>query len=261
MATGVVLALAMASVGAWAQGAGPADHPGDPVGSAWRCVLPYGQAVTSAMNLRERFPLALASCEARPARRVAAPARLVPAAAMPPAAWPAPVVVIQAPSTVARRAPPDTPRGSDTPPSADSEVTPAAAEATHQAIVLDSSRRHGLDPALVMAMIQVESGQDARARSPKGALGLMQVMPATARRFGLADANALFNPRTNIEVGTRYLAHLQTMFDGRVDLMLAAYNAGEGAVVKHGMKVPPYAESQAYVRRVMARMPHRPNRF
>ncbi|MBN8440593.1 MAG: lytic transglycosylase domain-containing protein [Thauera sp.] len=108
---------------------------------------------------------------------------------------------------------------------------------------------HGLDPALALAVVHIESAGRSDARSPKGALGLMQLMPATAQRYGVADA---FDADANLRGGIRYLRDLVQQF-GSVELALAAYNAGEGAVLRHGRRIPPYAETQAYVPKVLAR--------
>ena len=109
------------------------------------------------------------------------------------------------------------------------------------------ARRHGVDPLLVRAVIRAESNFDPRAVSPKGAAGLMQLMPETAQRYGV---NNRFDPAQNVDGGVRYLRDLMAMFDGNLSLALAAYNAGEGAVIKHGRRIPPYPESQQYVVRV-----------
>ena len=106
--------------------------------------------------------------------------------------------------------------------------------------------RHQVDPDLIHAIVHVESGYDSRAVSPKGALGLMQLVPATARRFGVEDP---FDPRQNIEGGTSYLKYLLGLFDGNLALSLAAYNAGENSVLREG-GIPPFPETQEYVRRV-----------
>lgn len=106
--------------------------------------------------------------------------------------------------------------------------------------------RYGVDPALVRAVIHAESGFNAQATSPKGAMGLMQLMPGTAREVGVANA---YVPEQNIRGGVQYLAGLLAQFRNDVTLAAAAYNAGPGAVEKY-RTVPPYAETQAYVKRV-----------
>jgi len=114
-----------------------------------------------------------------------------------------------------------------------------------------------IDMALLQAVIATESGFDASAVSPKGAIGLMQVMPATAARYGVTSdqggtvAAKLTDPRTNIHTGARYLRDLIQMFPGQLELAVAAYNAGEGAVQKAGNRIPAYKEPQAYARSVM----------
>ncbi len=120
-----------------------------------------------------------------------------------------------------------------------------------------AAREHGIDYALLQAVVATESGFDARAVSPKGALGLMQLMPATAERYGVradrrrTQAAKLFDPQVNIAAGARYLADLMQRFSGQLDLALAAYNAGPGAVDQAGGKVPPYRETQNYVKTVL----------
>jgi soluble lytic murein transglycosylase-like protein len=108
-----------------------------------------------------------------------------------------------------------------------------------------------VSPDLIHAVISAESNYDARAVSPRGARGLMQLMPATARRFGLADP---FVERDNVYAGARYLKWLLDYFSGDLELALAGYNAGEQAVVRAGRKIPQYPETQAYVRRVIANL-------
>jgi len=110
-----------------------------------------------------------------------------------------------------------------------------------------AAARHRISEALVLAVIAVESAGRPRARSPKGAQGLMQLIPATARRFGVADA---FDPVQNVAGGVAYLDFLLARFGGDLILALAGYNAGEGAVERHA-GVPPYAETRAYVVRVL----------
>lgn len=111
----------------------------------------------------------------------------------------------------------------------------------------------GIDAALLQAVVDQESGFDPLAVSPAGAAGLMQLMPATARRFGVRDR---FDPAQNLRGGARYLAWLLQHFDQDLDLALAAYNAGEGSVRRHGNRIPPFAETQAYVRAVRQRYAH-----
>lgn len=110
--------------------------------------------------------------------------------------------------------------------------------------------RHGIDEALLRAVIHVESGFNPRARSPAGAAGLMQLMPATAQRFGVTDR---FDVGQNVQGGARYLRVLLDLFDGDLHLALAAYNAGEAAVRRFGNRVPPFPETRAYVPAVLER--------
>jgi soluble lytic murein transglycosylase-like protein len=113
-------------------------------------------------------------------------------------------------------------------------------------LVEKSAGEHKVDPKLVHAIIQVESGYNTRALSRKGARGLMQLIPATAARFGVQNS---FNPGQNIEGGVTYLKYLLDLFDGNVPLSVAAYNAGENAVLKKG-GIPAYPETVDYVQRV-----------
>jgi soluble lytic murein transglycosylase-like protein len=112
------------------------------------------------------------------------------------------------------------------------------------------AQKHALPPQLVHAVISVESGYNPNAVSPKGAMGLMQLIPSTARRFGVSNA---FNPIQNVEGGAKYLQYLLDLYKGDYALALAAYNAGEGAVAKHG-GVPPYAETVNYLQLVKKRL-------
>lgn len=109
-----------------------------------------------------------------------------------------------------------------------------------------AATRHGLDPELVLAVVRVESCFDPRARSTAGALGLMQLMPATARELGVNDP---FDPVANLDGGSRYLARMLARHGGDVTLALAAYNAGPGNVARHG-GVPPFPETRSYIERV-----------
>jgi soluble lytic murein transglycosylase-like protein len=114
-------------------------------------------------------------------------------------------------------------------------------------LIVESGKRNAVDPLLLYAIMHQESTFKQRAVSPKGARGLMQLMPGTARRFGVSS---IFDPKQNIEGGARYMRFLLDYFDNSVPLALAGYNAGEGAVIKYGYRVPPYAETQEYVRRI-----------
>lgn len=118
----------------------------------------------------------------------------------------------------------------------------------YENLIEDISVRHGVDPRLTRAVIQVESAFDARAVSSKGARGLMQLIPATGERFGV---NNFFDPADNIQGGVRFLRFLIDKFDGSADLVLAAYNAGENLVERLG-RVPAFPETLDYVRKVRA---------
>lgn len=114
------------------------------------------------------------------------------------------------------------------------------------------ARAYDIDPAFLAAIIQVESRQNPAAVSPKGAVGLMQVMPSTARRFGLTPAR-LTDPLDNLSVGAVYLKSLQQRYGDNLPLVLAAYNAGEGAVERHHRRPPPYRETTGYIANVLGR--------
>jgi soluble lytic murein transglycosylase-like protein len=113
--------------------------------------------------------------------------------------------------------------------------------------IVESGRRNSVDPLLLYSIMHQESSFKARALSYKGARGLMQLMPGTASRFGVRD---IWDPKQNIEGGARYMRFLLDLFAGDVQLALAGYNAGEGAVLKYGYQVPPYNETREYVRRI-----------
>lgn len=114
--------------------------------------------------------------------------------------------------------------------------------------ILAAAQETKVDPALIRAVISVESGYNPSARSSAGAVGLMQLMPETAQRYGVKDR---LDPAQNIHGGARYLRDLQLMFDNNLQLVLAAYNAGEQAVMKYGRRIPPYRETAAYVPKVL----------
>lgn len=135
------------------------------------------------------------------------------------------------------------------------EISPDYKSVRH--LLREAARMHDIDYALLQALIATESGFDAAAVSPKGAVGLMQLMPATARGYGLTDqqrkpvARQLQDARTNIQVGCRHLRHLMNKFPQRLDLALAAYNAGLRTVREAGSQVPSIRETQDYVRTVL----------
>lgn len=111
-----------------------------------------------------------------------------------------------------------------------------------------AAKLHGLDPALLHAVVAVESGYNPKALSNKGAAGLMQLMPETARRYAVSD---IWDPRQNLNGGASYLRDLLSLFNNNLSLALAAYNAGEGAVIQHGNRIPPFPETRGYVPRVL----------
>lgn len=118
----------------------------------------------------------------------------------------------------------------------------------YSVVVAQVAGKYGIEAALLHAVISVESGYNAKAVSKRGAAGLMQLMPATAKRYGVAD---VFDPADNVRAGAQYLNDLLKLFDNDIRLALAAYNAGEGAVIKYGKRIPPYRETVAYVPRVV----------
>ncbi len=118
----------------------------------------------------------------------------------------------------------------------------------YRAFVDSAAKTYGVDPHLIQAVIAVESAYNPTAISPKGASGLMQLMPETARRYGVRN---IFDPQENILGGVRYLRDLLVMFNNDYKLVLAGYNAGENAVIRSGNRIPPYAETLAYVPKVM----------
>ncbi|MBI5902060.1 MAG: lytic transglycosylase domain-containing protein [Deltaproteobacteria bacterium] len=118
----------------------------------------------------------------------------------------------------------------------------------YDVIIRDTASRYGIDPKLVKAIVKAESDFDAGAVSSKGARGLMQLMPETSRLMGVKDVH---DPEDNVEGGIRYFSRLLKMFNWNVPLAVAAYNAGENAVQRHGNKVPPYSETRSYVKKVL----------
>lgn len=124
-----------------------------------------------------------------------------------------------------------------------------ANKAKYKPLVESISKKHGLPNWLIAAVIHAESLYNPQAVSSAGAVGLMQLMPGTAERYGVYDRK---NPEQNVEAGVRYLNDLLVMFDNNLDLALAAYNAGENAVRRYGNRIPPYKETRNYVQKVKA---------
>jgi soluble lytic murein transglycosylase-like protein len=128
-------------------------------------------------------------------------------------------------------------------------ITPISPQKAYEGAILEAAERYRLDPALIRSVIQIESGFNALAVSPVGAQGLMQLMPFVSDEMGVEDP---FNPRENIMGGARLLRRLLNHFDGNVKLTLAGYNAGPGAVARFRGRVPPYKETQNYVKKITA---------
>ncbi len=200
-----------------------------PAPERWACTLADGVPRVVASDLARAYPDATERCRPLPVPQPAASASAAP----PRRAPRGPIVAPR------KRAPAAAPLAG---------LTPDLAAAVDR-----YSARSRLDPLLVGALVSVESAWRVDARSSKGALGLMQLMPETARRYGVDGGTALLDPGLNLDVGTRHLGMLQARYGERLDLVLAAYNAGEGAVQRHGERVPPYAETQAYVNDVLQR--------
>ncbi|MGV3617568.1 MAG: lytic transglycosylase domain-containing protein [Fimbriimonas sp.] len=128
-------------------------------------------------------------------------------------------------------------------------ITPTHSEGELRSMATEAAQRHGLDPQLFEALVEQESAFNPTARSKVGALGLTQLMPRTAESLGVTDPT---DPYQNLNGGARYLADMMKQFDGDPRLALAAYNAGPGAVTRHG-GIPPYAETRNYVDRIMTK--------
>lgn len=127
-------------------------------------------------------------------------------------------------------------------------ILPSCGDPELDRLILEAGTRYGVDPRLVYCVIRQESNFKTEAKSHKNAQGLMQMIPATAERFGVKD---VYDPGQNIEGGTKYLRWLLKRFNGNVKLALAGYNAGEGAVEKSGNKVPDYVETKNYVKKIV----------
>lgn len=147
--------------------------------------------------------------------------------------------------------------GASAPPGSRSVDGRTSSRGNLRALVDRLSRQEGLDPRLVDALVQAESGYNPRAVSKKGAIGLMQLMPQTARRLNVEDP---FDPEQNVRGGVREFSRLINRYSGNLSLALAAYNAGEGAVLRY-RGIPPYPETRGYVARIMETYTGRPYQF
>jgi soluble lytic murein transglycosylase-like protein len=201
-------------------------------------------------------PPAVPAQTAPPAAAPAMPANETPAP--PPESSPAPsagsVEALQVPP---RQVPPDSPAPAPATspkkpsrPRLDFDESLGKPKAPFAEQIYEIAVRHAINPHLVAALVHVESAFNPRAVSRKGACGLMQLLPETARRFGLKKKKEIFDPVKNLEAGIRYLKWLNKRFNGDVHRVLAAYNAGEGAVDRFG-GIPPYRETQQYVRKIL----------
>lgn len=148
-----------------------------------------------------------------------------------------------------RSAPADAAVTCDAVPVKSSAKPPKEEGSGYHAVIAQAAARHGIAASLLHAVIAVESAFDPGAVSRRGAGGLMQLMPETARRYGVAN---VFDPADNVRAGAQYLAYLMELFDNDLSLALAAYNAGEGAVIRYGRRIPPFRETVSYVSRVNA---------
>ncbi|SFJ68135.1 Transglycosylase SLT domain-containing protein [Caulobacter sp. UNC279MFTsu5.1] len=199
---------------------------------AYECETEDGLKFSSPQALNEKFSLALADCRAETQPTAASEQLRLYDAPVTATAVISAGRITGTPIVVASRG--------------------LAGTALYAAQTAAAARDYDIDPDLLRAVMHVESRGDAAAVSPKGARGLMQIMPATARRFGVREPLVeLSDPMVNIRTGAAYLKTLQRRFGNNLELVLAAYNAGEGAVIKYGLKTPPYRETQGYVTSVM----------
>lgn len=143
---------------------------------------------------------------------------------------------------------------SPNPQSTPSKKTPSARSANAMSMVRSAARKYGLDPAVLLALIDVESSFNSEAVSSTGARGLMQLMPATARQYGLRRTLDLHDPAVNVDLGARHLSDLLAAHQGNLTMALASYNAGQPAVKRHGGAIPAYRETMLYVPAVLSRI-------
>ncbi len=218
-----------------------------------------------SVALRQRFALAAAACpvveETTPAAQVTRPTREAEAAHLQLFSRPGLVSTVgtersgdaaQTPAAAGSVAP-TSPGAPTTKPNRRPVGHRPDSRAVQLAPQIDATaQRHDIDPLLLHAIAHVESRHNPQARSHAGALGVMQVMPATAQRFGVSHAPALHDVRTNLDVSATYLKTLQRRFQGQLHLVLAAYHAGEGAVERSGRRVPDNGQTPGYVAQVLA---------
>jgi soluble lytic murein transglycosylase-like protein len=203
--------------------------------AAWRCVDPWGHVYLAGQDLGQ----AGMTCDPGEPEAEAADAAVAPEAAAPPLPAQRGMLVLAPPARVPAWLLPGS--------------AGTASRTAYDALIDSVAQAYGQDAALMRAIVQVESGFDPNAVSPKGAIGLMQVMPSTAALFGLArPQQALFEPESNLRTGAQFLRSLLLRFAGDAELAVAAYNAGPGAVMRSGYAVPAFPETRDYVRNVMA---------
>lgn len=232
----ICVMLASASVFSHAQALDPQTLPP----ATWDCVTSDGRHFVMRQQVQPRLTLLTCSPRAsEPAQWVQSTRPTKSALIAWPSVRPTEVALFDAPTVQASVATPLT--------------SLRIQDGSMLSLIQDISHRYGHDPALIKAVIHVESRFRQNAVSPKGAVGLMQLMPATAARYGWKSGREdLSEPALNIRIGAAYLRDLLKMFPEDPLLALAAYNAGEGAVQRHGRRIPPYRETQNYVRSVMA---------
>ena len=207
------------------------------------CLTASSVSAQLAYYIDERGRKIYINPEPKPAAKAKAPAA---ATKKPAAVLPQPQVLPSAKSGPSPFAPPPGLATAIMPPAISAPLQPKTPPPSVDTVIQDAAKRHDMDPQLVKAVVQVESNFNPGAVSSKGAMGLMQLIPGTARRFGVGN---VFNPVENVDGGVRYLKYLLTLYGGNRKLALAAYNAGEGAVQRHG-GVPPYRETQNYVKKI-----------
>jgi soluble lytic murein transglycosylase-like protein len=213
------------------------------------------QVAETQVPMPEKPPAVVSQAVAQPD---AAPPTAPAETPTPPAETPkaSPTETLEALKAPPQQVPPDAPAPQTSPkkpsrrrPTLDFDESLGKPKAPFAEQIYEIAVRHAINPHLVAALIHVESAFKPKAVSRKGACGLMQLLPDTARRFGIKKRKDIFDPKKNLEAGIRYLKWLNKRFNGDVQRVLAAYNAGEGAVERFG-GIPPYRETQQYVRKI-----------